>query len=617
MKKLIFTLAIGCAMLGCRSDIDLNNIDAKAQVDGGLALPVGSFRITLEDMVGNVDGLYIDSLNHKGVLTWKMDTMIERYYHQVNLAQYLSSKTLEMKVYDKMGDLMDADGKVTTGASPVQFRLDFPLSLKLKGINESGSLSEERIDSALVEVASFASTIKRIGGLPLEWAWIDRVTLDLGKQISRPAGNTMTVYTKGDGYGYTNSIPTPVDNFTIVMMKDRNGKPSNSNVIDTCAFDIHFYFTIPADTSFTVPQSAAFSYKLDVQFIDYKAVWGMFKPSSDMEAEEVVNISDGWGKLDFLTKSKLPFADPVITADIVTKVAGALYIDNAYVFVADKSGNRQYAEFGNNRMPYRQIFFKDDEWLSLSSAIGDSTTNMKVRFDNTPEGGRIHELFREIPKDLGYSFKVRFNTGITPQIRITPNSGIRVNSRATLPFIFNEGVFVNYPDTIKDVNLSQVSIDSLKAQTDVLDTVHTSDLKLILLAQNTIPLHVKAAMRCYDKDGLLIMDPKDPSQPYLLFKSDTITLDPPVFARTQGSTVMVPTQPGETTMIASLTKEEIDLMATIKEIRTQVVIDDEALQEAYKNGLTNVSLMGEQDVTFKIGLTANVNAVLDFNKKNK
>ena len=92
MKKILFVLAIGCALMSCRSKIDFGNIDTKTEIDMGLALPIGSVHITLKEMIGEVDGLYIDSLKNKGVLTWKMDTAIERYYHQMNLAQYLSTK---------------------------------------------------------------------------------------------------------------------------------------------------------------------------------------------------------------------------------------------------------------------------------------------------------------------------------------------------------------------------------------------------------------------------------------------------------------------------------------------------------------------------------------------
>ncbi len=621
MKKILLFLVLGCTLMGCRSKIDLGNIDAKAGFDDvGLALPIGKFRMTLKDMVGDVDNIYIE----KGIVTWKMDTPIVRDYHKVDLAKYLSSTpSISMKVYDKLDaeGLIGPDGKVTTlPGMPMKISLDFPLTIKLKGINNPDILSDERVDSAWIEHANFASTIQAIGGLPLDWNWIDTVTLDLGDRVRRSkeaGGNVMVVYAKGDKYGYGDSIPTDVNDFSLNMMKNTSLPPHYTNVIDSCNFNIRFTFTIPADTSFLVPATSAFDYRLSVRFIDYTAIWGMFSPSSDMQTEEKINLSDNWGSLDFLTKASLPFAAPSVDVDIRTYIAGALYIDSAYVFVTDSNNIPKYAEFGPNRQKTRQVLFKEGEYLPLSSQIGDSTTHMKVLFDSTAEGGRINELFQRVPKDLGYRFKVRFNQGLTPQIRVVPNTSIKVIAHSTLPFIFNEGVFVNYPDTFHNVNLSDVSLDSLQASSDVVDTISAANLKIVMQAKNNIPLHVKATMRCYDKDDKMIMDPKDPTKPFILFDSDTITIDPPTMAYDAKEESWRTTGEGITTFISTLSKEDINLLPSVKTISIRAIIDDKALKYAYDQGMESIRLLQNQDLIFKLGVTAKVSAVLDFNNDKK
>ena len=433
----------------------------------------------------------------------------------------------------------------------------------------------------------------------------------------------MTVYKKGDNYGYGDSIPTDVDDFSICMMKNRHLNPSTdqayyaTNVIDSCQFNIRFTFTIPADTSFYVPASSAFNYQLKVRFIDYTAIWGMFSPSPDMQAEEKVNLSDSWGQLDFLTKSSLPFAEPVVDVNIHTQIAGAMYIDSAYLYVTDQNDNPKFAEFGPTRSRYRQILFKEGEWLPLSSHIGDSTEHMKVTFDKSDDGGRIDELFERVPKDLGYRFMVRFNQGITPQIRVTQNTSVNVNAHATLPFIFKEGVFVNYPDTFHGLDLSKVSLDSLKANSDVIDTISSSNLKIMMLAKNWIPLHVKVALRCYDENEQMIMSPEDPSKPFLLFDQDTIMLEPPTMAKDEKNGTWLATKEGETTIMSTLTQSDQDIIPTIKAISIHAVIDDKALKEAYSKGMEKITLRENQDVTFKIGITANVNAIFNFNNEEE
>ena len=157
MKKVIYVLLLGCALMGCRSKIDLAGIDTTSEIQMGLALPVGSMHMSVRDFIGGVQNLYVDTSNtlNKGVLTWKFDTLIARDYHNVHLEEYLSSTTLHLKVYDKLGDYIGSDGKITTGATPVTITLDFPLTLKLKGINNPGNLSKERLDSAFIETANF------------------------------------------------------------------------------------------------------------------------------------------------------------------------------------------------------------------------------------------------------------------------------------------------------------------------------------------------------------------------------------------------------------------------------------------------------------------------------
>ena len=68
-------------------------------------------------------------------------------------------------------------------------------------------------------------------------------------------------------------------------------------------------------------------------------------------------------------------------------------------------------------------------------------------------------------------------------------------------------------------------------------------------------------------------------------------------------------------MIAELDKEHLDMFPQIKKIVYKAILDDQTLDYAYKQGNFNVKLTEDNDVTIKVGLTANVEAVLNFNKK--
>ena len=613
-------LLTGCLLASCHSDVNLANIDPKAEVDMNLALPVGSVHATIGDFFGNgVGNFYLESIDNKCVIAWKDTFHIARNFHQVDLSENISSTTLNLNVYQQgqAQGLIGPNGKITTPAGmPVQTTLDFPLTLKLKGINKpdaAGNL-DERLDSAYIDLASFASLIKTKNDLPLPWEWIDKVTLDLGEQIDRPAGNTMVVYDKTkDNYNYGQTIPTQVDNFTINLMKYKNMTPSATNIIDSCKFFVHFTFTVPGGTDLTIPANSGFEYKLDVQFINYKAIWGYFKPSTDMSDEAVVDLSESWGDLEFISRSNVPFADPRIEMHVVTHVAGAMKMDGDYLYAEDQSGVKHYAEFTRGANVYQNFpkQFEEGEYLDpITSAIGDSTTNMIIFFSKDPKEGHIDKLFQNMPQKLGYKFRVDFNYTMTPQIRVTSNTSVGIDAICMLPFIFNEGLYINYKDTLDSINLSQFKIDSLLGETQIIDTLKATDVEIVLHAQNSIPVDLKAAMRCLDENRNVITDPADPSKPLLLFKQDTIRLQAPTYDLVNGSWAQ--TAPGETIITARLTKAELDLLPQIRSIEYDATVDNAALEAAYKKGLSNVPITSDQGITIKIGLTAQVDAVLNF-----
>lgn len=616
----IFAVVTGCLLSACHSDIDLNNIDTQAEVEMGLALPVGSFHATIGDFFGKgIGNFYVDSVDNQDVITWRDTFNIARNFHQVDLAQYISEKQLTLNVYDKLPAalLIGTNKRITGDGNPRT--LDFDMPLKLSGINHPDSLEKERLDSALIEMASFTSIIMN-HNLPLEWEWIDKVTLDLGDQLRRPDGNTMVIYDKNrDNYGYNQTIPTAVDNFTInLMKKNAAGQFVIGQVVDSCDFTIHFTFTVPAGTIVDIPEDAGFDYKLGVQFIDYAAIWGKFMRSKDMYDEAVVDLSDSWGDLEFISKWNVPFADPKINMAIVTHVAGALKVDGDYLYALNANGDSIYAEFtrGNNtyrNFPYQ---FESGEYLDpKTSAIGDSTTNMMIKFDKDPARGRIDRLFQNMPQKLGYKFGIDFNYQLTPQIRITPNTAIRIEAVCTLPFIFNQGLAMDYTDTVSDINLSQYSIDSLLKEVNFVDTMKATDVALYLKAQNTIPVDVYASMRCLNAAGMEIKDPEDPSKPLLLFPSDTIMLKAPNYVKDGGN--WVAKTPGETLITAKLTKKQLDLLPLIKHIRYSAIINDKSMAEAYSKGMSNIRITDDQGLNLKIGITAHVDAILDLNGNKK
>lgn len=625
LRTLGAILMAGCMLTSCHSDIDLGNVDSSAEVQMGLVLPVGTFRAKVGDFLGDADNIYIaDTLNSTGLLVWRNTYSIKRSFAKFNLEDYVTHPApFSLNVYDNLQakHAIGPDGKITGIGR--QDTLHFAIPIKLRGVNSPDVA--HRIDSALINEARFTSIISQ-HNLPLKWEWIDSVQLILGDRVRRPQGNTMTVYNKLHPAvsDYGDSIKTDVDAFTLNMMKNTHPASSDdykNNVVDSLTFYIDFLFTIPAGKQVTVPNDAEFSYDMKIEFINYKALWGNFRASDDMSAEAEEDLSESWKELEFLRTSSLPFSDPDVKANIYTQVAGAMILTGKYLYIKDKDGVKHYATFnGSHERPATTYFpgaASPHALDPIHDSIGKVSDDMWMIFNKEADKGCIDKLFYNMPQRIGYKFAVDFNYQVTPQIRVTPNDTVLVEADCRLPLIFNKGVQVVYHDTLNDVNLSEYTIDSIISDIKEVDSVKTSDVAIVMKAESTIQLPVKASMRCYDANGQIVMDPDTTDQPLLFFPADTVFINPPKFITTGGITYPDDKNPGKTTMYGRMTKSKLSVLPQIKKIIWTAIIDDESMAYVFKeNPNFRSRIMQDEGLSIKIGLTANVDAYLNLNNKN-
>ena len=609
LNIILLSLGMVCsliAMQSCDAGVDLNNIDTTVSVEAALAVPVGSIRATIGNFVGrNSGGLYIDTLENRGVLTFQDTFTVQNEFHKLDLSQYISNKTVKMDVYEKLGESsLLSDGKIT-GDDGIQIPLSFPFTLKLAGINHDESY--QRLDSALIRNARFVSRISQAGGLPLEWDWIDKVTLDLGDVFSRPQGNTLTIYKKGDGYGYDQDIEINIDQFILNLMKDKHLDPEIDqdkyfgNVLDSCNMSITMYVTVPSSAGqVVIPSTAGFEYSLKVQFIDYEAVWGMFKPSDEMTNEDEISISSLWESWDLLKKVSLPFANPSIDMQITTQIAGAMILKGDYLYIKDKNDQPIYAQFVNNSHSLTH-YFSSSEYLPLNSQIGDSTT-MHVLFNKDKDRGQLDRLFTVHPDKLGYKFALDFNRQETPQIRITENTDIRIDAISTFPLIFNQGFALTYADTLRDVNMTNLSIDSLFRNIAVIDTMERAALKVGLKIENTIPLQFRGEFLFLDEYG------------HVVFKADSVLIPAP--QQELNESANWEETPSSYAEIITINQENMDLLAKVRNIAYTVFIDDESMQYAYEQGF-KVKLTEHEALRITLGVGVDMKAILSLKSASK
>lgn len=610
------TLLLIGLMSGCKADIDLQEIDTKAELGMGFAIPMGSMSATIGDFLGNgqVKGIYVGD----DKLLYYRDTFdISRRFHDVDLASKITDYgPKHFNVYDKLKEkgYLDPVGKIAVEGTPIT--LDFEFWVKLKDINKD--VNDERLDSASIINAVFTSNVGQTN-LPLPQEWVNSVTMDLGPEFHRPAGKTIGICGAGE-FQYDRDVPITVDRFVLDMMKSHNPGgwyDYKTNVKDSCKLTLNFTFTVPTGAGVVVPSNATYDYRLKVKFVDYEAIWGFFRPSADMRDASSIVLEDEWSTWKSFKKATLPFHDPKVNVMIGHTITGIMNVHGEYIYAKNVEKNDSiFAYFNPERTEIKRYesFFRPGQFLPLTSTIGDSIHN-KVLFDKDTYRGQIDKMFVIRPDVLGYKFFIDFDSVQTPQIRILPDTRIKVEADLWAPFSFNEGVEANFVDTTKDVNIAKYSLDSLVADVDVIDTIKTSNVKVVLHVENRIPLSIRGTVRFYDENMNVIMDPKNPSKPLSVSPVDTLYINAPQYTFSQGTSSI--SEPGESIYTLDVEKKHFDTLTKIKHIRYFVELDGKDLKDEYKadpNFL--IKLTSEDKLKMNIGITTNVDAIFDFNKKD-
>ena len=602
---------------GCNNDVDLGNIDTRAELEMGLAMPIGWLSATVGDFLGNgqVEGIYVGD---NDVLYYRDTFDVSRKYHDVKMWEKVSKVTKSFNVYkelDRQG-ILDANGTVKKTGK--QIKLEFPFAMKLNKVNNA--LADERIDSVMITDATFSSYIGS-QNLPLQTKWVDKVEIVLGDEFHRK-NKSIIVCNKGE-FAYSTNIPITVDEFVLDLMKKHN--PSHwsefkTNVKDSCHLQINFYITIPSGTTIKIPETASYSYQLQLKFMDFLAVWGFFKPSADMRDADTIDLAEEWESWKLFQKAKLPFYDPRVTLHITSKIAGAMCLHGEYAYVTALPKNEtKFATFNEagTQIFRNESFNTKGQYLELSSKIGDSIVT-PVLFDKDPLRGHIDRLFELRPDLLGYKFYLDYDSIVTPQIRLLKSTKMKMEADVYSQLRFNKGVEVSYTDTLKDIDLSTISLDSLANSTSMVDTFKTADLKLVLICKNKLPFRVRAVPRFLDENGNEVKDPSDPKQPLRISApSDTLLLNAPEVVFEQGRSYIG--EAATDTFTIAMDRAHYETFAQIKMMQFYAELDAEQMNPAYdRDPEYKVQVTKEDMLKVHLGISAHADAILNFgNNENK
>lgn len=605
MKKLSILGAIVCLVCllnGCKEKVDFDNIDTTMQADLGLAIPVGDMTVTAADFLGGnqVEVIYMDD---DGIFHY-MDTLDipTRVFHPIDLTQYIGVTHKDFKVYQQLLDngIIDPIGEVKSHWKGKAIPLIFPLTLHLDNLNKDPNF--ERLDSIRVDSARFTSVIN-VKNLPLEWSWINSVDVVLGKQFKRAQGKTVRVYTKGDKGGYNQDIPIRINDFMACFMADPQGAPSYQNIIDSCEFEFIFNFTIP-DTAGTIKieQGSAFSYDYKMEMLEFSAIWGYFAASNQVRDRDVICIQDEWKDWKNIQKMNLRLAEPSIKLGLWHHVAAPLYVELDTLRVSNTKGEVESATWDEKTFVNIPL---DNVLDPIHSQLTDSVFNDQL-FNHEASKGRLDKLFDIRPDTIMYSFMMHVDENRKaqyPQHRITRDTRISGYVAIDVPMKFNDDMEASYFGKVKDVDFSGLDIDSLIKEIDEIEYGSAKVMKVFLTMTNNLPFEIDAKVKFLDKDSNDLN--------VVLFQDSSLNhlhLPAPKLVRSSGEKYAHIETPSQSTFILDVDSAQWKTFTTCKHLDVEGIMGHNA---------EPCVLEEDNSLTVQVGVAANVEAIVNFNKKEE
>ena len=471
VNELSLVVFLACALLACDPKIDFDNIDPSVKAEMGIALPVGEFGITLGDLIPTNEGIL--SVNEQGVYQLSAGFDFSQTIDDIDVSQYAATTEKTLFISESLNNLPAIAG-------PLTLPLEFELKMGMDGVNQT--LQDERIDSMRLTSATLIANIDQNFGLSANH--IQKAELILSDDFHRAAGNTIDL-------PFTSfNTPTNItlDNFSIHFVKDPTLPASDDNVKDTISLTLRLTLNLAAGEMITLNTNSKFTVNVTVRINDYEAVYGRLVSNTEVGIQDCLELSEMWEGFSNLQNFHLNLYDPTISFDLTTSIGTPIRFHLTEFKSENQDGTEvRYAQF-NGSNEYEVSL---PNYVKVTDSYDQTATNTIV-FNR--ENGNIGRLFEISP------YRFCYNLGFIPEARngsdqqriVKGRNFFQATVKMTLPFAFDEGVSLEYKDTIP-VDFSAVNLDSLLEEVEFIDNVEIRQLHLVLGLQNTLPFDVDAS----------------------------------------------------------------------------------------------------------------------------
>ena len=596
-------------LVGCTvKDVDFNNIDMTTSVSTSLSLPIGAMSIKFGDFIGasSLQNIRTEIVDGKERYFFTDTLQVARSYHPIDLSDYVSTTSSQWDMHNYINQLADQLEDKLQGIIPgvdfdlekwfeqygsvtipegCTFDLEFPIELDLTKLNLD--YNYQRVDSIIVDSALFTSQFI-LGNIDFDWSSIQDIQLILNDKFRYTKGDTINLLQTGKDFGH--AMPIALSSFHLVLMKDAQAESSATNIIDSLNLNIRFQ--IHNTKPITIHRDSYIGYDFELAFIDYSAMYGYFA-ASDLMHDEMFerSINDLWSGWQVFDNWILPANEPSVTFIVDHTLAVPMLVDLKHLYTLSMDGERRDATFDENKTITTKSIPMPAQ-IAVTDPLEKHAYNT-ITLDYTPENGNIDTLLSIHPHSVSYAFDVSTDTTTAmKQFRITDNTDINLAAILNIPFSFNDSVHIVYSDTIHDVNLTQLQLDSLIKETKAIKEIKEAELQLYIAIDNSIPFAINAAFTLYDANNQIVQ----------LSAMDSTTFEihidnPDVITNgiaTTPSTNKIPT--------ITIRKDDFDALASIKYIVFDATLGDN--HEA-------VTLSTDAAIRFQLGITADMDAIID------
>lgn len=579
LHYLFILVMAGISLAGCKSDVNLGEASVDSKVNARLSLPIGEVSTKFADLIGLIGAQEQTTvtINERGIIELSIDQHHERDFHKIDLKNYIG--TVEN---DKTIQSINPDLALIPQNTEVM--VPFEMSISFNGINDD--MHDERLDSLVIEEAEFTTRIST-NNLTITDADIQKVTIVLGDQFRRAKGTRIDL----PNFQLDQDVLIKIDNFTLVMMADKNLPPSKTNVVNKA--NITFEITLKTGENVIIAANSGFHFKFQVEMLEYSALYGYFRPGSQTYDDGSV---DAPIKIPSDEPVVLPVKDPVIQMKFTYGMSTPLNIFIKEISATHSDNTQTFAQWDGGKTTTKPL----NKVLPIDAPL-DSTVSSTVTLDKDPvDGGSIDRFFLKEIKSLGYDYELQIDNAKASsmdmkQFRLTKNTNFILDFKFIMPFEFNPGLNVAYSDTIKDINLERADLDSLAALVPggVIQSIDSAELALYIAINNDIPVDLTL-------DGYFL---DEHNNPLPLNQLQGIKIEGATMTGSQVTTA-------KSTKIVAVHTEDFENIAKTKAIRFRAHLGDDTKPSVF---------LADQKLSIKLGVTGDVQAILnfDFSKENQ